>query len=71
MLGGSLDGQKKYAEADPLLISGYEGLMQRGEAMQLQNRRFLSESGERIVQLYKNWGKPEMAASWRAKLPSK
>jgi eukaryotic-like serine/threonine-protein kinase len=71
MLGGSLDGQKKYAEAEPLLISGYEGLMQRGEAMLLQNRRFLSESGERIVQLYKNWGKPEMAASWQAKLPSK
>ena len=29
MLGDSLLGQKKYAEAEPLLLSGYEGLKQR------------------------------------------
>jgi hypothetical protein len=29
MLGGSLLGQKKYAEAEPLLLSAYEGLRQR------------------------------------------
>jgi len=29
MLGGSLLGQKKYAEAEPLLLSGYEGMKQR------------------------------------------
>src|SRR5438046_9890167 len=28
ILGGSLLGQKKYAEAQPLLISGYEGMKQ-------------------------------------------
>ena len=31
MLGGSLLGQKKYAEAEPLLLSGYEGMKQREE----------------------------------------
>ncbi len=29
MLGGCLLGQKKYAEAEPLLVAGYEGSMQR------------------------------------------
>ena len=29
MLGGSLLGQKKYVEAEPLLLSGYEGMKQR------------------------------------------
>ena len=29
LLGGSLLGQKKYAEAEPLLLSGYEGMKQR------------------------------------------
>ncbi len=26
MLGGALLGQKKYAEAEPLLLKGYEGM---------------------------------------------
>ena len=29
LLGGALLGQKKYAEAEPLLLKGYEGLKQR------------------------------------------
>ena len=29
MLGASLAGQKKFAEAEPLLINGYQGIAQR------------------------------------------
>ena len=29
MLGGSLEGQKKYREAEPLLVSGYGGVIKR------------------------------------------
>jgi hypothetical protein len=29
LLGGALLGQKKYADAEPLLLAGYEGLKQR------------------------------------------
>ncbi len=68
MLGGSLEGQKKYAEAEPLLISGYGGVMQREAAIPLKDRRVLSEAGERIVQLYEDWEKPEKAAEWRNRL---
>ena len=71
MLGGSLEGRKKYAEAEPLLISGYGGLMQREAAIPLENRRVLSEAGQRIIQLYENWEKPGKAAKWRERLQPK
>jgi hypothetical protein len=28
----------------------------------------VAEAGERIVQLYEAWGRPEKAAEWRVKL---
>lgn len=71
MLGGSLEGQKKYAEAEPLLTSGFRGVTQRESEIPSKDRRVLSEAGERIVQLYENWAKPEKAAEWREKLQSK
>jgi tetratricopeptide (TPR) repeat protein len=70
MLGGSLAGQKKYTEAEALLVSGYEGMMERVAAIPLQ-QRFLSEARDRIAQLYESWGKPEKAAEWRQKLQAK
>jgi tetratricopeptide (TPR) repeat protein len=68
MLGGSLAGQKKYAEAEPHILSGYGGMIERQAAIPLESRRALSEAGERIMQLYENWKKPEKAAAWRQKL---
>jgi tetratricopeptide (TPR) repeat protein len=71
MLGGSLEGQKKYSEAEPLLISGYRGVTQREATIPLEDRRVLSDAGERIVQLYESWGNLEKAAEWRQKLQPK
>jgi tetratricopeptide (TPR) repeat protein len=68
MLGGSLEGQRKYTEAEPLLISGYKGVRQREAAIPLAERRALPEARERIVQLYENWEKPEKASEWRQRL---
>ena len=71
LLGHSLAAQGKYDSGEPLLISGYEGLMRRQATIPAQNRRVLSESGERIVQLYEKWGKPEKAEEWGEKLQPK
>ena len=71
MLGGSLEGQRRYTDAELLLISGYGGLNQRQASVPVQDRRVLSESGERIVQLYQMWEKPEKAAEWRQRLQAK
>jgi hypothetical protein len=52
-------------------IAGFRGVTQRGAEIPLRDRRVLSEAGERIVQLYENWAKPEKAAEWRERLQSK
>jgi tetratricopeptide (TPR) repeat protein len=68
LLGASLAGQKKYEEAEPLSVSGYEGMLQRETTIPAGSRFKLAHAGEWIVQLYKNWGKPEKAAVWKQKL---
>jgi hypothetical protein len=68
-LGGSLLGLNRYAEAEPLLLAGYEGMKQREETIPLTVRELrLTEAIERLVQLYEARGKLEKAAAWRAKL---
>ena len=71
LVGGCLTGQKKYAEAEPLIVGGYEGMKERESSIPGQVKSRLVESGERVVQLYGAWGKPEKAAEWRAKLAAK
>jgi hypothetical protein len=68
LLGASLAGQKRYAEAEPLLVSGYDGLKERQAAIEAAYRFVLAESAERIVTLYRAWGKPAQAAEWQSKL---
>jgi len=70
LLGGSLAGQKKFTEAEPLLRQGYEGLLQRQASLPpyLNAPRRVTESLERLVQLYDAWGKPAQAAEWKKKL---
>jgi hypothetical protein len=67
-LGSSLLGQKKYAEAEPLLLAGYEGMKQREASIPANAKKYLTESLERLVQLYDAWGKPDQAKEWRQKL---
>jgi serine/threonine protein kinase/DNA-binding SARP family transcriptional activator len=67
-LGGSLLGQKKYTDAGPLLLAGYEGMKQREAKIPATAKKYLTEALERLVQLYDAWGKPEQAKAWRQKL---
>ncbi len=62
LLGESLAVQKKYAEAEPLLLQGYEQL--RPPKARAHRKR---EALERVVKLYDAWGKPNKAKEWRAK----
>ena len=71
LLGASLAAQKRYAEAEPHMVSGYHGMMQRETAIPLEDKLVLSQAAERIVRLYESWAKPEQAAEWREKLQSK
>jgi hypothetical protein len=60
-----LAGQKKHAEAEPLLLAGYQGMDERKERIAVPDRYHLERAREWIVQLYVDWGKPERAAGWR------
>ena len=64
VLGASLVGQKKYEEAEPLLIDGYRGMMNRQQRLTAADRYHLECARDWIVRLYRSWGKPEKAAEW-------
>jgi serine/threonine protein kinase/DNA-binding SARP family transcriptional activator len=68
LLGGALLALKKPAEAEPLLLQGYEGLKQREGKISAANRMRVTEALERLVQLYDGWGKKDQATEWRQKL---
>ena len=68
LLGGALLGQGRYAEAEPLVVAGYEGMKAREARIAVPERSRLREAAERVVRLYEAWGKPEQAAAWKAKL---
>jgi eukaryotic-like serine/threonine-protein kinase len=71
LLGSALVAQGKYDEAEPLLVSALQGLFEQKANIPHGSRTALNEAGERIVQLYEQWGKPEKAAAWRGKLNSR
>jgi tetratricopeptide (TPR) repeat protein len=71
LLGASWLGQKKYEEAEPLLLKGYDGLKPQpivGENATPLTRRRQNEALDWLVQLYDGWDKPDEAAKWRKEL---
>ena len=68
LLGGSLLSQKKYAEAEPLLLSGCEGMKQREDWIPAADRVRFKEGIELLVQLYENTGQQDKAMEWARKL---
>jgi tetratricopeptide (TPR) repeat protein len=68
LLGDSLAGQQKYADAEPLLISGYEGMQARVAGIRRESRIRVKEALERLAQFYTAAGRPEEASRWKEKL---
>jgi eukaryotic-like serine/threonine-protein kinase len=67
-LGASLAGLKHYADAETLLVSGYEGMRLRSANIPAASRPGVGEAAGWLVQLYRDWGKPEKATEWSQKL---
>jgi hypothetical protein len=69
LLGESLLGQGKYAEAEPLLLASYRGLKEAADAGDPEANPARERLGivalERIVRLYDAWGQPGRAEAWR------
>jgi serine/threonine protein kinase len=68
LLGEALLDQKKFDEAEPLLLSGYGGLKQSKSQIPSQDKFRITKALKRLVQLYEKWGKPNKAAEWRKEL---
>jgi hypothetical protein len=68
MLGASLTGQQKYSEAEPLLVSGYKGMLQRQATIPAFERPEIEHACGLVIDLYAAWGKPDLAAEWRKTL---
>ncbi len=65
MLGASLAGLHQFTEAEPLLLSSRQALLDAIESIPFENRTVLDKSRVWIVEMYDSWGKPEEAAAWR------
>jgi tetratricopeptide (TPR) repeat protein len=68
MLGEALLGQKRYAEAEPLLLEGYRGMKEREAKIDKSSKDRLTEALQRLVGLYEATGKKDEAAKWRKKV---
>jgi tetratricopeptide (TPR) repeat protein len=66
MLGRVLAEQKKFAEAEPLLLAGYKGLKANAGKTPDWGKHYLPDALEWLAQIYEDWGKPDEAAKWRS-----
>ncbi len=66
MLGEALLGQEKFAEAEPLLLKGFNGLQQRADQIPegLKKTRLI-EACNRIIELYSALANPEEQKKWQ------
>jgi tetratricopeptide (TPR) repeat protein len=64
-LGQALADQGKFAEAEPLLTLGYDGLKERAASIPEGERACLARALDRLIGLYDAWGKKDEAAKWR------
>ncbi len=68
MLGEALMEQKKYDEAEPYLLGGYEGLKQREGAIPVQDRPRLIKAAECLVRFFEARHDDQQAEKWRKEL---
>lgn len=68
LLGGAYLGQKKLELAEPLLLSGYQGMIEREASMPPVARIRLAEAAERLVEFYTAVNKPDEVKKWQTEL---
>jgi serine/threonine protein kinase/tetratricopeptide (TPR) repeat protein len=68
MLGDALLGQKRYAEAEPLLLKGYQELKDYSPRPGAEIKESTHAAVERLVKLYLLWGNKDQQAKWQAVL---
>ncbi len=60
-------GRRKYEEAEPLLVAGYEGMSERESSIR-DRTKVLTECVQYLILFYDATSRHEKAAEWRTKL---
>jgi len=68
LLGESLLGQNRWADAGPLLLSGYEGMKRLEDKIMARDRVRLREALQRLAKFEAMAGQPDRAAAWQREL---
>jgi hypothetical protein len=68
LLGGSLLGHGRHAEAEPLIVPGYEGMKAREIRIIVPRRPRLGEAAERVIRLYEGCNRPDQVSAWKARM---
>jgi tetratricopeptide (TPR) repeat protein len=66
LLGGAVMGEKKTAEAAPLLRSGYEGMARSAAAIPRVDRPRLAEALDRLIAFGEATGRADEVKAWKA-----
>ena len=61
-----MHGQLRFAEAEPLLLAGYEGMKTRESTIPTAVKFLVIEAADRLIELYCAMGKPDEVKKWRA-----
>jgi tetratricopeptide (TPR) repeat protein len=69
LLGAALSGQKRFSEAEPLLLAAQAGLTARAAKIGPLYRGAVPEATKRLADLYTAWGKPGEAQRWQSQVP--
>lgn len=69
LLGATLAAQKRFDEAEPVLLAACEGMKQKQAVASALYRPKLRKAWQQLIAMYESWGKPDLAAERRAELP--
>jgi serine/threonine protein kinase len=65
LLGASLADEKKFSEAETLLVGGYQGMVARKNKIDAPDLYYLDRAHESVVAFYRAWGKADKATEWQ------
>ncbi len=67
VMGTTLVGEKRYAEAEPMMLHAYRGMLAGEGRVDAPDRDCVDFTRKWLVKLYEDWGRPDQAAEWKNK----
>jgi tetratricopeptide (TPR) repeat protein len=64
LMGAALAGQRRFGEAEALLVSSAEGLERRSSEVPAIDRHLIGEADKRVAEAYGAWGRADKASDW-------